>query len=317
MNPETDPPRLTQDLADTLDSIVTQQKRLRPESPRDVAGMRLWFEEYTRLIAQLSPRYAVFASDQQFSGPLHVVKTRVYRSPTQRSRLLFVHGGGWIIGSLDTHDSLCRWLCHQTKSEVIAIDYDLAPEHPFPRAVDQTLSCLRSALALSATDGLPLLIAGDSAGATIASLAILQADAREVARIRGFVSVYGAFEPRLDLPSHRRFADGPFSRRDEMQVCWELFAGTLPAPAYRELTPLDRNLGQFPATLCLAMQCDLLRDDSAALHEKILSDGGTSTLEYWRGLSHGCLHFVGIVPSVTEASESILRFIAITSASRK
>jgi acetyl esterase len=311
------PPLLAADLAAALERIATLQKFPHPDNPRDVKGTRLWFEGQARLIAQLTPRYDVHVREQELSDESLMVTARIYRPSVQKSRVLFVHGGGWALGSLDTHDSLCRWLCSQSCSEVIALDYDLAPEQPFPRAVDQTLSGLRSVLAMSTKDGLPLLVMGDSAGADIASLAILRADIHEVARICGFVSAYGAFEPRLDRPSHQRFADGPFLRRAEMEVYWGFFAGQLKGSACRQMTPLDCDLGDFPATLCLAMECDLLRDDSLALHEKILGDGGVSTIEYWRGMSHGCLHFVGIVASVTHAAESILRFIAMNSASPK
>lgn len=229
--------------------------------------------------------------------------------------MLFIHGGGWAIGSLNTHDSVARWLASQSRSEIIALNYDLAPEQPFPRAVDQTLSALRAAIALSVEDALPLLVMGDSAGADIASLALLRTEKEELESIKAFVSLYGAFEPDLDLPSHLRFADGPFLRRSDMDAYWGFFAGELRGPERRRLTPLDANLNLFPTTFCVAAECDLLRDDSVALHNKILGDGGLSTLECWRGMPHGCMHFVGIVPSVTRAADSILKFIATATTS--
>jgi acetyl esterase len=309
MNLQADNPRVAQDLATALEGIAAQQQYPLPGTAADVAGTRLWFEEYTRLISQLAPVYEVHAHDQPLSDESLALTARIYRQSVRRTRILFVHGGGWVLGGLDSHDGICRWLCSQSGSEVIAIAYDLAPEQPFPRAVEQTLGGLRSALAQSAQDGLPLVVMGDSSGATLASLAILRAHRREVARISGFLAAYGAFEPQLDLPSHEQFANGPFLRRSEMRQYWDFFAGELREPDRRQLSPLGSDLAGFPATLCLAMQCDLLRDDSVAMHEKVLRDGGASRLEYWEGLAHGCLHFVDIVPSVTQAAQSILRFI--------
>lgn len=312
MTSQADPPAIAGDLVAALEQVAVRQKYSRPDDPRDVSGTRLWFEEFTNLVSQRSSRYLVETRDVQLPDEPRKVAARIYHSPVQRARILFVHGGGWVLGSLNSHDSICRWLSHETSSEVIAVDYDLAPEHPFPRAVDQTLSALHSAIAMSAKDVLPLLVMGDSAGATIAGLAMLRLEHHDLVKICGFVSAYGAFVPQLDRHSHIRFADGPFLRRSEMQLYWRYFSGQPAGEANSHLTPLDYSLKGFPPTLSLAMECDLLCDDSVALHEKIVGDGGTSTLDHWRGLPHGCLHFAGIVPSVTRSAQSIVRFIAMS-----
>jgi acetyl esterase len=122
--------------------------------------------------------------------------------------LLYLHGGGFVIGSLETHDSLCRQLALRSGGAVLALDYRLAPEHPFPAAVDDTWAALRhlarrpSALGL---DGTRLAVGGDSAGGTLAAVAPSTRATRPAA---GAAAADHAGTAATDTPSHRLFANG-------------------------------------------------------------------------------------------------------------
>jgi acetyl esterase len=219
--------------------------------------------------------------------------------------LLFMHGGGFTIGGLETHDSLCRQLAARSGAAVVALDYRLAPEHRFPTAVNDTFDALRWLADHGGTmkiDGRRLAVGGDSAGGTLAAVAALQArDARLALRLQVLVTPGTA--AHADTPSHRRFAHGFLL--DAETIEW--FFGQYIARADRtdwRFAPLlaDDLEGVAPACVILA-ECDPLVDEGIAYADRLRAAGVAVQLELYRGVTHDFIKMGRALPEALAAHD--------------
>jgi acetyl esterase len=202
--------------------------------------------------------------------------------------LLYFHGGGFVIGSLDTHDSLCRQLALRSGCAVLALDYRLAPEHPFPAAVDDSWAALRflaqqgAALGL---DGIRLAVGGDSAGGTLAAVAAIHAHDAGLPLALQLLITPGT-TAHADTPSHKLFANGFLLDADA--IAW-FFDHTIAWHHRRDwrFAPLEADDldGVAPALVILA-ECDPLVDEGLAYADRLRAAGVAVGLELYRGLTH-------------------------------
>ncbi|HPO20772.1 MAG TPA: alpha/beta hydrolase [Rubrivivax sp.] len=205
-----------------------------------------------------------------------------------RPALLYLHGGGFVIGSLQTHDSLCRQLALRSGAAVVALDYRLAPEHRFPAAVDDAWAALRWLQRHARTlgiDGSRLAVGGDSAGGTLAAVCALRAREHGLPLalqllITPGTSAYG------DTASRRLFANGFLL--DAATIEW--FFGHYIDHAHRNdwrFAPLQHDAleGVAPACVILA-ECDPLVDEGLAYADRLRAAGVPVALELYRGLTH-------------------------------
>ena len=304
------PGLVASDLAAAVARIEGEQLHPLPTGTLDIAACRNWLIEYAGLIEKGRRPHPLQVTERRFASSVGPVGARVYTPRDDRSVIVFVHGGGWVIGSVDTHDHICRWLAHASGSKVVSVDYGLAPEHPYPTAVRQTAGVLSAVLDENAGDGRSVFIAGDSAGANIAAMAVLACDADRRKRIAGFISIYGAYSPHLNLSSHKLYGDGRFGlSQAQMRWFWNLYAPHVPPDERDQLSPLGADLKSFPPTLCIGAECDLLLDDTIAFYSSLTRAGADVSLSLWPGINHGALHFVEIVDSVTSAAGAVIRYI--------
>lgn len=296
------------DLAQAIASIEAKQRYKLPAGSFDISATRAWIEEFAALIATASRPLAVPVSARSYATPRGPVAARVYTPRNRRSIIVFAHGGGWVIGSADSHDRICRWLARSTESCVISVEYGLAPEHPYPAAIDQIGAVLTTVLNETAAQA--VLVAGDSAGANLGAMAVLACGADLARRISGFISIYGAYSPEMNLSSHRLYGDGRFGlSREQMQWFWNLYAPHIAAVDRGRLTPLGADLGFFPPTLCIGAECDPLLDDTIAFYSSLTRAGRDVSLSLWPSITHGAMHFVDMVDSVTAAAGIIVRYV--------
>jgi len=220
-----------------------------------------------------------------------------------RPGLLYLHGGGFVIGSLETHDSLCRQLALRSGRAVVALDYRLAPEHRFPTAVDDTWSALRALAADPARFGLaaaPLAIGGDSAGGTLAAVAAIRArDAGLPLALQLLVTPgTGA---GADTPSHRLFGHGFLL--DAETVAW-MFDHYIDAHERHDwrFAPLlaDDLEGVAPACVILA-ECDPLVDEGLAYADRLRAAGVAVALDLVRGVTHDFIKMGRALPEAAAA----------------
>ena len=173
-------------------------------------------EEYARTLSktEIAPPHIGEANDLAVPGPAGPMRIRRY-VPADAGRsgeaaILFVHGGGCVLGDVETHDILCRTLCHDTRATVLSLDYRLAPEHPFPAAVEDTVAALawlsHEAEALG-LDARRIAVAGDSAGGGLAAVALHETKDRLAAPVRAQALIYPALDLRGRLPSRKDLAD--------------------------------------------------------------------------------------------------------------
>jgi acetyl esterase len=237
-------------------------------------------------------------------GDGRALRARLYApSHARLPPLLFLHGGGFTIGSLETHDSLCRQLALQADIAVVALDYSLAPEHPFPAAVDDSWAAMhwlaRDAASLG-LDGTRLAVGGDSAGGTLAAVCALHARDAGVALALQLLVTPGtaAF---ADTPSHDVFANGYLL--DAQDIAW--FFSHYIAPAQRadwRFAPLhaDDVQGVAPALLVLA-ECDPLVDEGIAYGDRLRAAGVPVALELVRGVTHDFIKMGRAIPEARTA----------------
>ncbi|OYY52616.1 MAG: alpha/beta hydrolase [Polaromonas sp. 39-63-203] len=203
--------------------------------------------------------------------------------------LLYFHGGGFNIGSVATHDALCRDLSHQAGCLVVSVDYRLAPEHRFPTAANDAWDALQWLHANAAglqVDATRLAVGGDSAGGTLAAVCAIQArDAALPLALQ--LLFYPGCAAHQDTPSHQRFAKGFVL--EEAQITW-FFDHYVRSPADRDdwrFAPLlapDVD-GVAPAWIGLA-ECDPLVDEGVLYGDKLRAAGVHVDLEIYRGVTH-------------------------------
>lgn len=216
--------------------------------------------------------------------------------------LLYLHGGGFVIGSLETHDSLCRQLALRSGCAVVSLDYRLAPEHPFPAAVDDTWAALQALLEQPAAAGIERLVAvgGDSAGGTLAAVAALHA------RDRGWplalqLLITPGTTAQADTASHKLFAEGFLL--DAATIAW-MFDHTIPHAHRRDwrFAPLEAEVdGVAPACVILA-ECDPLVDEGLAYADRLRAAGVPVQLELLRGVTHD---FIKMGRALREAQDAL------------
>ena len=219
---------------------------------------------------------------------------RVYRPeegplPT----VVFFHGGGWVIGDLDTHDLTCRTLALTSRAVVVSVAYRLAPEHPFPAAVEDAVAAARWVAEHDADPAAGLggtgrvAVAGDSAGGNLSAV-VAQAFRDEARPLAGQLLVYPATDPGGDHPSLTENAEGYFLDAATMHWFFQQYAGGGPLDLTDpRLSPMrGEPAGVAPAVVVVA-QYDPLRDDGAAYARRLEAAGVPVALRTFPGLIHG------------------------------
>ena len=241
------------------------------------------------------PRVAA-VEDGAFAGPSGKIGYRRYRplgtSNGSMPTLIFYHGGGFIAGNLDTHDSTCRRLANGSRCQVIAIDYRLAPEHPFPAPTDDGIAAFRHIRDNAASfdaDPARLAVGGDSAGGAIAAV-VCQAvrDAGETGPAFQML-IYPVTDLSRDSQSHQQFADGYFLTKESVEWFQKAYVPAGIDRADLRLSPLlARDFKGLPPAFVLTSGYDPLRDEGRAYADRLIDAGVKTTYVNYPGTIHGC-----------------------------
>lgn len=276
----------------TRANIVAQRADyLRRRLPRAAGGPAM-AESRTEVLS---------ASGRTIRVRLHVPHGAAPTGPV----LIYFNGGGWVLGTIDSHDRIMRELAERSGCRVVGIDYRKAPEDPFPAGFLDCLDGTRAVLAQApafGVDAARVALAGDSAGGNLALACALALD-RAPATLLLF---YGAFGIDLDTESYRAvFGDGRFGlSREDMALFFELY---LPLPAMRgdaRAAPLLGDLARLRRAFILGAGLDPLRDDSRVLAAKLARLGVDHEFRECASATHGYVHLVGDVPLADTAIDA-------------
>ncbi len=221
--------------------------------------------------------------------------------------LVYLHGGGWVWNSIDTHDRLMRDYAAAAGCAVIGPDYALSPEAAFPQAVEECAAVLRWVAAEGAAWGLDpgrIALGGDSAGANLAmGTALLLRDGGGLpAGLRGLLLNYGVFDSRLDTPSYLEFASGYGLTRERMAFYWSVYAPRAADRAHPYAAPLRApDLAFLPPCLLHIAELDVLASESRAMAARLREAGVAVTEEMFPGTVHGFLRALGHVGAADRA----------------
>ncbi len=233
------------------------------------------------------------------------VPVRHYRSNGNPLTVVYFHGGGFVVGGLDSHDDICAELCARTGFDVISVDYRLAPEHKHPAMYDDALAAARAI----ATNG-PILLCGDSAGGTLA--AAVAHSLRSNRHILGQVLIYPALGGDIDKGSYLTHAQAPMLRSDDVAFYTRIRCNDRVPTGDPRFAPLqDTNFTALPPTVAISAECDPLADDARDYVAKIQHANGRAVWLNETGLVHGYLRGR---KTVRRAAESFDRIVAALTA---
>ncbi|WP_428678732.1 alpha/beta hydrolase [Reyranella sp.] len=233
--------------------------------------------------------------DGAFAGPGGEIKYRRYRplgiEAGSLPTLIYYHGGGFVIGTIETHDSTCRRLANRSRCQVISIDYRLSPEHPFPASIDDGIAAFRhvrdNAAALGA-DPARLAVGGDSAGGAMAAV-VCQAmrDAREAGPAFQML-IYPATDSSQESGSRKSFAEGYFLSKGLMDWFWKAYVPAGTDLSDLRLSPLlAKDFTGLPPAFVLTAGYDPLRDEGRAYANRLIDAGVKTTYVNYPGTIHG------------------------------
>lgn len=246
------------------------------------------------------------------SGPAGPLPLRLYRTAGRGMErlpvLVYFHGGGFVVNSVDTHDRLLRLLALHSGAVVCAVRYSLAPERRFPHQHEEALAALRWVAAFGAAHGIDaarIAVGGDSAGANLALGLALAARAPGEPRVSFGLLYYGMFANDFDTVSHRRFGDGRYGLTTaRMRWYWQQYLGSVATPDDPRAVPLLADLRGLPPLLLLAADLDCLRDDTLRLAERLAEAGVSHRLAVYDGLPHS---FATMTRLVDQAHHAVLQ----------
>ncbi|QPC88461.1 alpha/beta hydrolase fold domain-containing protein [Mesorhizobium sp. NBSH29] len=225
----------------------------------------------------------------------HVIPVRLYRSQsgTAQAQVVYFHGGGFVLGGLDSHDDICAELCQRTGFDVTSVDYRLAPEHVHPAAFDDALAAFEWACSRSP---LPVVLCGDSAGGNLAA-AVSHATRRHQRRPAGQMLIYPGLGGDQTGGSYLTHAHAPMLTAKDIDMYRTIRSGGREVTGDITSAPLaDADFSNLPPTVIITAECDPLSSDGEAYASRIHSAGGKAWWFEEPGLVHGYLrgrHSVG------------------------
>ncbi|MCP5036928.1 MAG: alpha/beta hydrolase [Rhodobacteraceae bacterium] len=262
-----------------------------------IADQRRVYDRMCRAFFQGYPQ-GVTATDRTAFG----VPVRVYEKGETDTNIAYFHGGGFVVGGLDSHDDVCAEICDRTGFRVISADYRLSPEHKHPAAFDDAFSAVQY---VTQTWPGTLLLVGDSAGANLA--AAVAHHARGKIDIAGQVLIYGAFGGNMDKGSYLRHANAPMLTLDDVLFYMDVrFEGGAPDNDPTAAPLHDTDFSNLPPSLIISAECDPLGDDGRAYRDAIRAAGGQAVWIEEKGLVHGYLR---ARDTVARARSSFTRII--------
>lgn len=269
-----------------------------------------------RSLTQPAPPAVSMLRNLQAQGPHGAIPLRLYRPAGMPEAallpvLVYFHGGGFVIGDLDTHDVLCRELANGAGCAVVAVDYRLAPEHPFPGAVDDCLAATRWVARNAAQlqlDATRLAVGGDSAGGNLAAVVSLQARDAGDLPIAFQLLIYPATDARCGAPSHQTNGQGYLLTTESMAYYMGHYLPNAQDKLNERASPLlHQDVGRLPPALVLTAGYDPLRDEGLQYAQRLSEAGNRVTYVCFERQIHGFI----LMGKVLEEANSAVAMCAV------
>jgi len=227
--------------------------------------------------------------------------------------LIYLHGGGWTLFSIDTHDRIMREYAARAGVVVIGVDYSLSPEARFPRAIEETVAVIRWLQAHGAeleVDGKKLAVGGDSAGAAMTVAVSLKfRDAGEPRAVRAMILNYGCFDAACDTESFKRYGQGGYLwDPGEMQAFWRNYLGEAD-PLDPLAAPMHANVRGLPPAFLAIPEHDVMYDESVLMGNKLRAAGVRAQSVIYPGATHSFLEAVAIARVSDRAFSDTARWL--------
>lgn len=213
------------------------------------------------------------------------VPTRIYEPNDPKGTVVYFHGGGFVVGGLESHDDVCAEIAHATGLRVVSVDYRLCPEHPHPAAFDDARTVVKY---VSLTWPKPLVLVGDSAGGNLAAASCHAL--RGHVQIAGQVLIYPGLGGDMTKGSYVDHANAPMLSMEDLEFYSTIRFATPPNRPDPTAAPLeDTDFSNLPPTVSITAECDPLADDGKSYRDAILAAGGKAVWFNEPGLVHGYL----------------------------
>jgi acetyl esterase len=274
---------------------LIEEKGVPPTHSLSVAEARAWYRE-RRAITQPLPPEVGAVQELQATGAAGAIPLRLYRPFGSAPNavlpvLVYYHGGGWTIGDLDTHDTLCRELSNGSGCAVVSVDYRMGPEHRFPAAVDDAFAALtwvRGHAAALSLDAQRIAVGGDSAGGNLAAVAAIQARDAGGPPLRFQLLIYPATDMRATAPSHQSNGQGYLLTSDTIRYFHDHYIDDARHDTDWRASPLLReDLSRLPPAFVLTAGYDPLRDEGLQYAQRLTEAGNAAALVCFERQIHG------------------------------
>ncbi len=277
-------------------------EKLSPQEARDASS---------RARALLTPDAPEVGSIEMMTvpGPAGDIPVRVYRPKGvsgTTGALIYYHGGGWVIGDLDSHDVLCRVICNGSGHAVFSVDYRLAPEHAFPASIDDAIAATKYIADNAARfkiDPARLAVGGDSAGGNLAAAVSIALKGKLAHPIKLQLLIYPAVDATMSSDSVKRHADVLPLTKAAMDWFWNHYRGGRDISRDWRAGPIvaEDHTGLPPAHVMIA-EYDVLCDEGIAYATKLMMAGVSVTQKFYPGMIHGFITMGKIVKTANTAS---------------
>lgn len=290
--------------APPLSSLTPKQAR---------AGFRTLFENFGG-----TPPPVAKSEDRAIPGRAGDIGLRIY-TPEGKGpfpALMFFHGGGWVVGDLDTHDPLCRALTNDARFITVAVDYRLAPEHKFPAALEDCYDASQwvahNGAAIGA-DSARIAVSGDSAGGNLAAAISLMARDRGDLKVGYQLLMYPALEASLQTKSMSDCAEGYLLTRTDMVWFWgHYLRGDADRSNPYACPPAAKEPGGLPPAMVITAEFDPLRDEGEAYAKRMAEAGVRTLCKRYEGMTHGFMSMTRFVDQARQAIEEAAAHLRTT-----